>query len=267
MKNGKHIYEPFQNNHMQKLKLMTHAVIGYPTLAKTRELIKVMAASDVDYIELQIPFSDPLGDGPVIRRANTVALQQKTRVEDAFILVTQLRTEDKIATPFFFMTYFNIIFSYDPEKFCARAASCGVQGLIVPDYNPDLDTREKLQSTAKKFGLILVSFLGPNSSPKKINDCSKNAEGFIYCFANQGITGTKNTALESARHYLLKIKKHVAIPLAVGFGISTVEDIRALQGAADIVIIGSELIRVFDKSGIEGVKIKLTELISALEFE
>ncbi|OGH94056.1 MAG: tryptophan synthase subunit alpha [Candidatus Magasanikbacteria bacterium RIFOXYD2_FULL_41_14] len=247
----------------KRLGIMSHVVVGYPNLEETQKIVLMMARFGVDFIELQIPFSDPVGDGPVIRDANTVALAQGVKVKDAFELVKKLKQTDKIQTPLFFMTYFNIPFSYGLEKFCADSAAIGISGLIIPDYNLDMESREHFDELCRKHNLILQRFAGLDSEANRLVAQAKDAGGFIYCFSRRGITGVRPDLDPNLDDYLGKLKNIFKQPLAVGFGISSGEQIQALKGRADIAIVGSAFLKSYNEGGLSGVEDKLKELVSA----
>jgi len=248
-----------------RMGLMTHVVIGYPTLEDTRVLTKMMDKEGVDYIELQIPFSDPLGDGLVIHEANTDAITNGIHVSDAFKLIKTLREEDGIKTPLLFMTYINIIFTYGFEKFCFDAERVGINGLIVPDYNLEHEVNDHFSEIAKKYNLILIRFVSLDSDEVRMKTLAKGAEGFIYCFSTQGITGVRKILNAYLSKHLTNVRKFFKQPLAVGFGISNGEQIKSLKKSADIVIVGSALIEAFKDKGLEGVRIKTKELVKACQ--
>ena len=249
-----------------RLGLMTHVVVGYPSIKDTRILVKMMVEEGVDYIELQIPFSDPLGDGAVIREANTHAIANGARVRDAFQLVKTLRKKDDIKIPLLFMTYLNIVFTYGFEKFCSLAEKVGVDGLIILDYNMLHEEQDHLNKIAKKYNLILIRFISLDSNEKRMKILAKGAngpQGFIYCFSTQGITGVRQKLNLYLNKHLTHVRKFFKQPLAVGFGISKREHIKSLKGYADIIIVGSALIEAFKKDGLDRVRIKIKELVRA----
>lgn len=248
----------------KRLGLMTHVVIGYPTLEKTRELVLMMVKEGVDFIELQIPFSDPMGDGPTIRNANTSALKNGIRVKDAFILAKKLTREDNIKIPLLFMTYYNIVFNYGVEKFCQDAKQVGISALIVPDYNLQHEEYEKFDYHANLNGLALIKFISLDSNQERMKAISKNAQGFIYCFSTRGVTGTQKNIDNYLEEHLKKAKNIFKKPIAVGFGISCANHIKFFRGQANIVIVGSALLKAYEQNGLNGVKIKIKELIEAL---
>mgnify|MGYP001605930790 CR=1 FL=1 len=245
------------------MKLMTHVVVGYPSLAMTRKIALLMAKEGADFLELQIPFSDPLGDGSTIRRANSQSLDNGIQVRDAFLLARRLIKRDRIKIPILFMTYFNIPFTYGVEKFCKDANNAGVSGLLIPDYNLDMESDDKLEYHAKKNNLALIRFISLDSDAGRIAFLTKNARGFLYCFSTQGITGQRRHLDQRIFKRLRDLKKHTDLPLAVGFGISTSEHIRALRGKADIAVVGSALLRAFNDGGLEALERKMIELVKS----
>lgn len=238
----------------KKIGLMTHVVVGYPSLDATIELVQLMEKSGVAMIELQIPFSDPLADGPTIMKACEQSLKGGTRVEDAFTVVKKLRQSVNI--PLFFMCYYNTVFRYPStslrtsgvEGFCKGAAEAGISGLIVPDMPLDEEQEEQFYSTAKKYGLPIIFVVSPASTEKRLRLIGKHATCFVYATARQGITGAKDTLGDDIDEYLQRVKKYIPLPLAVGFGISKKEHIESLVGKADIAVVGSKLVDILNTS-------------------
>ena len=244
--------------------LMTHVVVGYPTLDDTRRLVKMMAAEGVDFIELQIPFSDPMGDGPTIHRANTAALAGGVRVKDVFTLLKTLRDEDKIDIPLLLMTYLNVVYTYGFEKFCAEANAAGVNALIIPDYNMAHENIDRFEEIARGHDQILIRFVSLDSSEERLKRIAEGATGFIYCFSTRGITGARQDLDVYLKAYLANVRKFFpSDPLAVGFGISTGEHVNFLKGNADIAVVGSALLNAFEEHGLEGARTKVKELVYA----
>lgn len=237
---------------LQKIKkekrfgLMTHVVVGYPSIVQTESLVKIMADSGVDFIELQIPFSDPLADGPTIMRACEKALAGKVRVEDAFKLADKLSKEIKI--PLLFMAYFNTVFRYGTKKFCRHAKKAGISGLIVPDIPPEEESEENFIKYCKQAGLKNIRVVSPASTLERLKINAKIASGFIYCTARQGITGARKKLDPNLISFLKKIRTQSDLPLAVGFGISQKEHLYKISPFADIAVIGSAIIDVINKS-------------------
>lgn len=243
--------------------LMTHVVIGYPSMKDTRALVNMMVQEGVDFIELQIPFSDPLGDGATIHEANTKALIKGVHVRDAFALVKNLREKDHIKIPLLFMTYINIPFTYGLEKFCKDAERVGINGFIIPDYNLELEKIDHLHKLASKHNQILIRFVSLESSPERMKFLAHGAEGFIYCFSTQGITGALTQLNTYLKKHLQLVHAYFSQPLAVGFGISSARDVSSLRNNADIVVVGSAMIKAFEKGGLGKARIKTRELVAA----
>lgn len=245
-------------------KIMTHIVAGYPSLEESKKLIRVMAGAGVSYIEIQIPFSDPLADGPTIMRANQVALENGTTPEDAFQLMRELKQE--VNVPLLFMTYFNIVFHYGVEAFCKRAKEAGCYGLIIPDFPIEEEQYDRLRHHAKENGIHIIEMLTPYTKPDRVEEILQRASGMIYCVARSGKTGEREKLDTSQLEYLDEIKKKTTIPLAVGFGISSGEHVDAVLRYGDIAVIGSKIINVYNaaenEKGLESVQKFISEVIS-----
>ncbi len=229
-----------------RIGLMTHLVIGYPSLEKTVSLIRKMADAGADIIELQIPFSDPVADGPTIMHACEKSLERGTKVKDAFIVMKTLSSS--VPIPLLFMAYYNTAFKYGTERFCKDAKKAGADGLIVPDMPIDEEQREHFFRSCRNYDLHNIRVMSPASTDERLQKNMPVANGFIYCASHQGITGAEKKLDRHLAGYLKKIRRHTSIPIAVGFGISSRQHVDALQNHADIAIIGSALIDIFDQS-------------------
>lgn len=229
-----------------RLGLMTHLVVGYPGLEQSRVLALTMAEAGVDFIELQIPFSDPVADGPTLMRANQIALENGATVKQAFDLMRDLSSQIKI--PLIFMTYFNIIFRFGADKFCAEAAAAGAAGLIAPDIPLDEEPQEHFIAAAQQHGLTAIRLLSPASNERRIRLNVGLAKDFIYFVSRKGITGAQFELDPKLPGYLKTVKKFSNLPLAVGFGISSPAQVAALKGQAEIAVIGSAVVNVYDKA-------------------
>lgn len=239
-----------------RLGLMTHIVVGYPTLAESRNLVLAMAEAGADFIELQIPFSDPVADGPTLMQANQAALEQGTTVAQAMELMADLAPT--AGRPLLFMTYFNIVHHYGVAKFCETAAAAGASGLIVPDMPLDEEPSEHFIFAAEQAGLTVIRLLSPASTDKRLSLNAALARGFVYFVSRKGITGARAQLEPELAQQLARMKKFFTVPVAVGFGISQPEHVAALAGQADIAVVGSELINVYNRAdkgrGVEAVK-------------
>jgi tryptophan synthase alpha chain len=225
---------------------MIHVVVGYPSLERTKQLVCVMEKAGVDFVELQIPFSDPLADGPTIMKACEVSLEHGTRVKDAFRIAKQLSKE--VEMPLLFMGYYNTIFKYGAKRFCRDSHLVGISGLIIPDMPIEEEEEEHLSKFAQQNDLHLIRVISPASTEKRLQKNGKAAGGFVYCAARQGITGAKKDLSLDLKNYLKKVRRDIKVPIAVGFGISSREHIKALKGHADVAVVGSALIDVVNSS-------------------
>lgn len=247
----------------KKIGLMTHIVIGYPSLEKTVTLVKTMAESGVDLIELQIPFSDPIADGPTIMRACEKSLKNGTKVKDAFTIMKLLSSQ--VSIPLLFMAYYNTVFKYGVEKFCKDTRNAGASGLIVPDMSIDEEREEHFLSFCKKYQLHNIQVVSPVSTNNRLKKNARVASGFVYCTARQGITGVKNKLDPSTVTYLRNVKKHFSVPIAVGFGLSKRKHIDLLGSYAHIAVVGSALIEQINTARLHESEAKIANFIKNLE--
>lgn len=229
--------------------LMTHIVLGYPSFDVNREVIEQMVANGVDCIEMQIPFSEPMADGPVILKANQDALANGTKVADCFTFATEVIQQHDI--PFLFMTYYNIIFKYGEEAFFKRAAEIGIKGFIIPDLPPEMG--ETFLALADKYDIAPILIFAPTSTDSRMQNLAAHGRGFIYCAARRGVTGKKSEFGDDFEEYLGRCKAATELPLAVGFGIRNKEDIDILRGKAEMAVIGSRTINLVDSEGAKAV--------------
>ena len=230
----------------RKIKLMTHVIVGYPSLQETEDLVLLMDQVGVNFIELQIPFSDPLADGPTIMKACEASLEKGTKVADAFLLASRL--SKKVKTPLLFMAYFNIVFAYGIEKFCKDSKDAGIAGLIVPDFPLEEESTEHFNECLKKYGLLNIKVLSPASTEERIKLNAKVGTGFVYCTARQGITGAEKGFDSSVIKYLKTVRKHFNVPIALGFGISKKEHVNQMEGLADMAVVGSAILDIINSN-------------------
>jgi len=229
----------------KRVGLMTHVAIGYPSLVLTKKLVGIMEKSGADFIELQIPFSDPIADGATIMKACEVALKLGTKVADCLKITVELSKTAKI--PLLLMVYYNTVFNFGVEKFCQQANLAGVSGLIVPDIPPEQEKEEGFFKFCYQYKLYPIRLVSPASNKKRLKINAKLAKGFVYCIARFGTTGAKAKLDPKLKNYLKRVKQYFHLPLAVGFGISKPEHIKALEGLADIAIVGSAIINIIKK--------------------
>ena len=217
---------------------------GDPDLETTEKLLYTLYEAGADIIEIGIPFSDPIAEGPVIEAADARALMAGCTVEKIFDLVSRVRADIKI--PLLFMTYYNPIFAYGVSKFTEHCAVCGIDGLIVPDL--PFEERDELLEPCASRGLTLISLISPTTEAR-ITEIAGNSDGFLYCVSSLGVTGVRREIDDSAERMINQVRRVSDIPCAVGFGISTPEQARKVVGFADGVIIGSAIVRIAAEYG------------------
>lgn len=238
-----------QQLHKKDILLMTHIVLGYPSFEINRKVIEQMVTAGVDSIEMQIPFSEPMADGPVIMKANLDSLAGGTTVAQCLEFGAEMARTYSI--PFLYMTYFNIIFKYGEEQFIGHCGQSGIAGLIVPDLPPE-QSKSFFQLTARHHVSPILIY-SPTSTDERMKELDSAGKGFIYCVARRGVTGKKSELDSDFSGYLERCRRATNKPLAVGFGIRSRQDINALKNVADMAIIGSETIRLVDSEGPEAV--------------
>lgn len=247
----------------KRLGLMTHVVVGYPTLSKTISLVKVMEKMRVDFIELQIPFSDPLADGTTIMKACEKSLSSGTKIKDAFNIVQKLSKE--VSVPLLFMAYYNTVFKYGTEKFCRNAEKVGISGLIVPDMPIEEEEEENFMRYCQEYGLKTIRVISPASTHERLVKNAKIANGFVYFTARQGTTGAKEELDLNLITNLKRVRKYFSVSVAVGFGISKKEHLQALKPYADIAVVGSVIINVINKSKESDLENNVRDFIGKLK--
>jgi tryptophan synthase alpha chain len=220
--------------------LMPYFTIGYPDYETSLDVVEACVEAGADLMELGVPFSDPLADGPTIQHSTQVALENGITVKRCLDAVAELRTRG-LAIPLMLMGYTNPVLAYGLEKFVADAAEAGASGFIIPDLPPD--EGGELISLCKQHGLDLVFLLSPNSSEERIRFVTQQSSGYVYLVSVLGITGERAVMLVELAEFVKRVRSQTEKRLAVGFGISTPEQAAAVGEIADGVIVGSALIK------------------------
>lgn len=223
--------------------LMPYFTLGYPTRDLSLEIIAAIAPHS-DLLELGVPFSDPLADGPTVQHSTQVSLENGTTVAGCLEMVRELRRRG-ITTPFILMGYVNPFLAYGLNAIARDAASAGADGFIIPDLPPE--EAFDMESAAAGSGLAYVFMLAPTSNDARIHDVAARAGGFIYLVSVTGVTGARQTLQSGVSNFVERVRAHTTTPLAVGFGISTPEQAAATGRLADGVIVGSALINAVDR--------------------
>lgn len=221
-----------------KTALITYIMAGYPDLETSLLLVPALAAAGADVIEIGIPFSDPLADGPVIQHAGEVALKNGMTTDGVLDLVRRVRAEVDI--PIVLMTYYNVVLRQGTAGFAAKAAAAGADGVIIPDLPPE--EGGAWIKAAKSAGLEPVFLIAPTSTDKRIKAAARVSGGFVYCVSLLGVTGSGKGPAAGLRDFITRARRLTSKPLAIGFGISTPEQAREAAGIADGVIVGSALL-------------------------
>ncbi|TKB66773.1 MAG: tryptophan synthase subunit alpha [Nitrospira sp.] len=219
--------------------LIAYLMAGDPGLAETEQLVVALEQAGADIIELGVPFSDPIADGPVIQQAAERALKNGTSLRKILDSVKSLRQRTEI--PIVLMLYYNSIHAMGCEEFCKAAGAVGVDGLIVPDMPPD--EAGPLKGPADAAGLPLIFLLAPTSTPNRRKLVARESHGFVYYVSLTGITGSKLSNVSDVQDNVKKIRKVSTAPVAVGFGVATPEDAARVSKVADGVIVGSAIVQ------------------------
>ena len=219
---------------------------GDPDLETTAAAVRAAAGAGADLIELGIPFSDPTAEGPVIQGANLRALKGGVTTDKVFALVKELRKD--VTIPLVFMTYANVVYSYGADRFLANCAEVGVDGLILPDL--PFEEKEGFLPTCRKYGVDLISMIAPTSEDR-VAMIAREAEGFLYLVSSLGVTGERSEINTDLAAIVRTVRENTKIPCAVGFGISTPEQARAMAALSDGAIVGSAIVRIVEEYGKE----------------
>ncbi len=252
---NKKIAEAFENGKA----FIPFVTCGDPSLEVTEQLVYAMAEAGADLIELGIPFSDPTAEGPVIQAANVRALAGGVTTDKIFDLVVRIRQKTDI--PMVFMTYANVVYSYGTERFIAKAAEIGMNGLILPDV--PFEEKGEFDSVCKAHGLDLISLIAPTSH-ERITRIAKEAEGFVYCVSSLGVTGMRSSITTDIGAMVSLVKAAKDIPCAVGFGISTPEQAGEMAAKSDGAIVGSAIVKLCEKYGADCVP-HVKEYVAAMK--
>jgi len=224
--------------------LVPFITAGYPDLRTTEELVIVLEKSGADLIELGVPFSDPMADGPIIQMASEHSLAQGTNLKMILSLVKKIRI--KTAIPIILMGYYNPFLIYGLRRFTAHAKAAGVDGILTVDLPPE--EAGEMKAHAVHAGLDLIFLLAPTSDDARIDLIAKNATGFIYYVSLTGVTGVRSELAYDIETQVKKVKRRSHLPVGVGFGISTPDHAKMVAKWADAVVVGSAIIRIIENS-------------------
>ncbi|NBD22365.1 tryptophan synthase subunit alpha [Paenibacillus glycinis] len=242
------------------IQLMTHQILGYPDFDANYEMIRLFHENGVEIVELQLPFSEPIADGPVFLKANQASLENGTTTEQCLRFARKV-VADFPGIAFVFMTYYNIVVRQGIQAFVRTCADIGIRGLIVPDAYPE-ESDDFLQA-CREHGVEPILIVTPYTSDERLAYLSRQTGGFLYCAARKGVTGSKTTFGEETDAFLARVRAVARTPVAVGFGIQHAEDVAFLRGKSDIAIIGTRLLTLLEEEGLPGVERFLKSLSGA----
>ena len=239
------ITNAFQN----KKSLIVFITGGDPDIETTEKLIPAIVESGADLLEIGIPFSDPIAEGPVIQAASKRALESGTTTDKLLEMVARVR--QNVTIPILFMTYLNPIYVYGKERFLSVCRDAGIDGIIVPDM--PFEEKGELSQDCTKFGIDLISMVAPTSH-ERIAKIAKEAEGFLYCVSSLGVTGMRSQISTNVTKVVAQAKTMTDIPCAIGFGISDANQAKEMAKIADGVIVGSAVVKIIAEYGSDCVK-------------
>lgn len=229
-------------------------IMGYdPDRETMQAVLDALPGAGADIIEIGIPFSDPMADGPVIQAAGLRALAAGAKLAGILQLVREFR-RTHAEVPVILMGYFNPIYHYGNERFCEDAAEAGVDGLILVDLPPEEE--QEMTPHMEKAGLKLIRLAAPTSGEERLKLLADSASGFIYYISVLGITGAKSADADALRQQIQALRRHTELPVAVGFGIKTPEQAKAMSGFADAVVVGSALVDSIAQSAGKDAKVE-----------
>jgi tryptophan synthase alpha chain len=242
--------------------LMAYFMAGDPSLAETERLVVEAARRGADVIELGVPFSDPLADGPVVQRAGLRALAAGASLARVLEMVAGLRM--RVKAPLVLMTYYNPVLAFGLKGFARTAVDAGVDGVIVPDLPPE--ESEPLRAEAEPAGLDVIHMVAPTSTPARVKMIARVSRGFIYVVSLTGVTGERRALPKDLDAQLRTLRLVTTKPLCVGFGVATPEQVAEVGRIADGVIVGSAIVRAIEQhAGTTGLVDKLGDFIASLK--
>ena len=241
--------------------LIAFVTAGDPDLATTEDIILLLEHSGADVIELGVPFSDPMADGPTIQRSSERALLSGTTLHGILELVKRVRSRTDI--PILLMGYLNPVYAYGYGSFCQDASAAGVDGLLLVDMPPEESS--ELLFSARSYGLDVIFLLTPTSDAERIDAVERLGSGFVYYVTVTGVTGARTSVSTSLAHELVRVKQTISLPVMAGFGISTPEQAAEVGKLADGIVVGSAIVKLFEEYSGEELKQRLVSYVTGLK--
>ncbi len=242
----------------RKTLIMTHVVCGYPSFEDNWQELEIMQAAGIDMVELQFPFSEPSADGPLFVKANQTALDNGVHVNDCFVFM------QKVTSHFSFkvvmMGYYNTVFKTGHMEFLQRLKDAGGEAFILPDL--PVEEASELHAIAKDLDLSPIMLMTPTSSDQRLTELAAAADGFIYVVARKGVTGSNTNMNQQVADFIQRCRQHTDLPLAIGFGVSTKDDIDFIAQHAEIAVIGTAALKAWEENKQEGLTAFFTQLLA-----
>ena len=245
----------------RRILLMTHVIVGFPSIEANWRMLEIMQDAGVDMVELQMPFSEPIADGPSFARANQLAIDRGIRLDQYFELVG--RASAAFDFPHLMMGYYNTVFRMGHAAFCQRLSASGAQGYIVPDL--PFEEYDDLRALSQQSGLSPILLMTPTNASERLAAIGQHARGFVYAVARKGVTGKRTALDEGLGDFVTRCRRYTDLPLALGFGLRTGADVRQLQGTVEMAIVGSALLDAWEEGGETGYREFLRDLTSGRE--
>ena len=242
----------------KELLVMAHVVCGYPSFEENLQELEIMAEAGVDLVELQFPFSEPSADGPLFVRANEQSLKAGTTVDQCFDFMRQVsaRFPFKVLR----MGYYNTVFKMGEDVFVQRLKEAGGVGYILPDL--PVEESARLHALSAEAGVEPIILMTPTSSDKRLAQLGAASRGMVYAVARKGVTGSKTNMGDDVLALIDRCRQHTDVPIGVGFGISSKADMDFLKGSADLAIVGTAALKIWEQSGAEGLRGFFAELMA-----
>ena len=247
-----------QRKQSKDLLVMAHVVCGYPSFAANMEALEIMAEAGVDLVELQFPFSEPSADGPLFVKANEQSLKAGTTVDQCFEFMKQ--ASERFPFKILMMGYYNTAFKMGEAKFVKRIKEAGGVGYILPDL--PVEESDNLHQLSADAGIEPIILMTPTSSEKRLAQLGAASRGMVYVVARRGVTGSKTNMGDDVTSLVARCRQHTSVPIGVGFGISSKADLDVLRGSADLAIIGTAALKIWEDSGAAGLKTFFKDLMA-----
>ncbi len=248
-------------NQSRNAMIMTHVVCGYPSFEANWQALEVMQEFNVDLVELQFPFSEPSADGPLFVKANQQAIENGVHVQDCFDFMRKVTEHFDFKVVM--MGYYNTVFKTGHRAFLEQLKDAGAHGFILPDL--PVDEAQELHSIASELELSPIVLMTPTNSDERLAQLANAADGFIYAVARKGVTGSETQMNQEVAEFIQRCRHLTDLPLAIGFGVSSANDIDFIGQHADIAVIGTAALKAWEEQGAQGLRLFFTQLLDQID--